>query len=158
MGVYSVRGFSPSFSGNTDDGFAHLWNPDTAQRLRVIEFGYHNASAGTSTQRFRLFRTTGRGTPGSTVTPDADNAWDVNDSPPSGALLDLAVFTIQPTKADPGLQGIHHSTGGTGTPGTGFVYRPDRPLWVPPGTGLLLAYGSIDFWPSCEVYVVWYEQ
>ena len=160
MGVYSVRGFPQATgSGVADVAIAQLWNNDTLKRVSVLEVGVH--VAGLTGGRASLARTTVRGTPNSTVTPDGDNAWDNDDVPPSGVLLDLAVFSTQPTLADPRVWGmcIRDAASVAGSGGVGFVWTMPRGFWVPPQAGLSIQAMDADVvsWVASEVYFVWEE-
>lgn len=152
MGVYSVVGTSVVASANNEPGMA-VWNPHSTRRVVVSELGFYKN--GTGGDRFNLRRTTTRGTPGSTVTPDADNAWDLDDTPPSGVLLDLGDFTSLPTFASPDLSATILNTV-TGSPGMGMVWTFPGGLWIPPGTGVAVMANSSLFAPS-ECYAVWEE-
>jgi hypothetical protein len=153
-GVYSVRAFSGATPGNGGDPWAVLWNPDSTKRIEVLEFGFYK-TLQTST-RFRLARCSTRGTAGSTETPDGDNAW-ANDGevPPSGAVLDVAPYSVDPTSGT-GLWS-EAQTGGAGGGGTGFVWTFEPGFVINPGTGLgifALASGIM----TAEFYAVWAEE
>lgn len=163
---YSVRGFTAATGTSDPEAIAQLWNPSSARRLLVLEVSLYAAGAPPGVQArnsLSLQRTSARGTPGSTVTPDADSDWAGELAPPSGALLDLAAFTVQPTLAAPELDGLVLAAAGTsGTPSSGMGFALVRPegIWVPPGTGLLLngvlIAGAVS-WPTSEVTFEWAE-
>jgi len=83
--------------------------------------------------RFR--RITARGTAGSTVTPDIDNHSIRGIAPPSGSVLDLAAFTVQPTLdgSDLGLGYVFAAA-----QGSGLVYPIPGGIEIPGGTGLAM--------------------
>lgn len=154
MGIYSVRGFTGATSGFAGEPVFALWNPDAAQRLKVHEIGFYKG--GLVGERFILQRTTARGTGGSTVTPGATNAWDVEDGPPAGAVLDLGVFASNPTFGTPAVHGVNLGIG-TGSGGTGMVWTFPRPFWIKPGSGLACVSVLSTDYPTSEVYFVWEE-
>jgi len=154
--VYSAYGFSAAAGGG--EPFAALWNPHASKRIVVYEFGFYFADSGFLPARYLLHRTTARGTAGSTVTPDADNAWDGDTAPVSGVVLDLANFTGVPTLASPALVGTYMPATTAGEAGTGFVAVFRSGLIVPAGAGLAWdeASGAIAA-PAAAVYAVWEE-
>ena len=101
MAVYSVRAFTGTFTAASPRPIAYLWNQDASQRIQLIEFGIYLAGViGGGTGSYALNYTSTKGTPVSTVTPDADNCWDGHDAPPSGAVLDIGQYTADPTVVD----------------------------------------------------------
>ena len=154
--TYSVRGFTAATAGAASpDVICQLWNPDGAKRIKVLEVSLWRG--GITGTRVVPTRTTARGTPGSTVTPDADNAWDTDAGPPSGALLDLAQFSVAPTiMAAPHLMGFHMAAN-TGQEGFGFVWASPKGIEVAPGTGLALIMPLTVVWPISETTWVWEE-
>lgn len=138
MATYYVRGVNAGQStAATDQVLAALWNPHASRRIRVVEASLFWPDFDVAGAGMYISRTTTRGTPGSTVTPDADNADDGATSPPSGALLDLSVFTVQPTLATPpvAIGGPVH----TGN-GSGFLAEFPRGFWLPPSQGIAIVW------------------
>lgn len=150
---YSVRGFTAATAATADHCLAELWNPDSLKRMKVFEIGLFKAGAGAANDSVYIVRTTARGTAGSTVTPDADNAWAGDDVPSSGALLDLAAFSVQPTRASPNLFGWVAAA----VAASGFIWPVPRGIWIPPGTGLAICQRVATAWPTSEVYFAWEE-
>lgn len=109
---------------------ATLWNPSGAARIFVYEIWVCDTAA--TAANLGISRTTTRGTPGSTVTPDLDNMVERDVAPPSGCLLDLATYTVQPTVDGSDL--IRWNLAGAIGNGVMLVF-PD-PITIPPGTGL----------------------
>lgn len=164
MAVYSARGFTAE-TGTTDPmPVFQLWNPDSTEGITVLEFGLFIANNILNTaqgQEPTILRSTARGTAGSTVTPDADNAWDNLVAPPSGALLDLANFSGNPTRSGPEMIAWNLCGSATGgTAGLGFIWSHPTGIWVPPGQGLLLEanVGGVNQFRASEVYIVWEEE
>jgi len=153
VAVFSVRGFTAATAATADHAIAQLWNPDTLKRIKMLELGLFKAGAGTANDSVYLVRTTAEGTVGSTVTPDADNSWDGDDTTASAARLGLAAFSVQPTKATPNLWGWVASV----VAGSGVIWPTPRGIWIPPGTGLAIAQRAATIWPISEVYFVFEE-
>lgn len=153
MAEYSVRGFTAATAATADHAIFGLWNPDTLKRIKVLELGLFKAGAGTANDSVYLCRTTARGTAGSTVTPDADNAWYNDDVPSSGALLDLAAYSVQPTKGTPNLWGWVAAA----VAASGFIWPTPRGIWIAPGTGIAIVQRAATIWPTSECYAVWEE-
>jgi len=155
MAVYSVRGFSAATAATSGHAIYGFWHPAGAHRVRILEMGC-GRGAITNQRGPVVLRSSARGTPGSTVTPDADNAWNNQVVPPSGALLDLAAYTVQPTLASPPLQG-HVVSIVTGSIGVMNVFIFPDGLTVPPGSGVVLQHLAAAVWGASECYVVWEE-
>jgi hypothetical protein len=152
MNVYYVRGFTAATAATANHVIAELWNPGTVagRRIELFEVGIFKAGAGTANDSIYLERTTARGTAGSTVTPDADNAGQADSTPPSGALLDLAAFTVQPTLATPGMYGWVAPA----VAGAGIILPLPRGIVIPSGTGLAIVQRAATIWPTSEVTFV----
>jgi hypothetical protein len=113
--------------------FAGFWNPSGTVRLHVTQVQLlHTGGTASNVMRFYLARTTARGTPNATVTPDADNAYERLAAPPSGAVLDLGNFSVEPTEVTPYIFRAYPGQG----QGAGAMWTLKAPLHVPPGTGL----------------------
>lgn len=153
MAEYSARGVTAATAATIDHAVAALWNPDTAKRIKLLELGLFKAGAGAANDGLYLTRITARGTPGSTITPDADNAWSGDDVPSSGALVDLAAYSVQPTRATPPLWGWIAAA----VAASGVIWPTPRGIWIPPGTGLALCQRTATAWPISEVYFCWEE-
>lgn len=153
--MYSVRGRNAATAATADHAIWGFWNPHSTQRIKVIAFSMF-AQSGAPAAGFsvRLRRTTARGTPGSTVTPAIQHHSIQGVAPPSGALLDLAAYTVQPT-LDTGDLGIGYTF--AAVQGSGIVYPIPGGIEIPPGTGLACiqvpATASVQF----EITVVWLE-
>jgi hypothetical protein len=154
MAVFSVRGQSAATAATANHAIGALWNVGTSsKRIRVIETGLFKTAAGTAADSLVLQRITARGTAGSTITPDADNAWTADTAPGSGALLDLAAYSAQPTLATPPLWGWAAAA----VAASGVIWPTPRGIELPSGTGLALIQIKATAWPASEVYFVWEE-
>lgn len=152
MGFYSVAGRTAATAAAADQSVAGVWNPSTTRRARVYEIGWYKTDI-TGSGQLRIQRTTARGTATVTATPDADNAWDANDTPPSALVLDTT-YSAQPTLAAlPALTGNRPSTS---EEGVGFVWIFSRGIEILNG-GLAIVTGTATAMPASDVYVVWEE-
>jgi hypothetical protein len=127
---YSVggRGAAVSASG---DPHAVLWNASTTKQIYVLELSIENP--GTIVATIAIQRTSTKGTPGSTVTPDIDNDRDRAVAPVSSVVLDLADFTVLPTFQGPRWSRTNLATNGGAL---GIVFSV--PVAVPQNTGLMV--------------------
>jgi len=82
--------------------------------------------------------------------PDADNAGQADSTPPSGATLELAAFTVQPTLASPGMYGWVAPA----VAGAGIIIPIPRVIVIPAGTGLAIVQRAATIWPTSEVSFV----
>lgn len=143
MQRYSVGGRSAITDATLDGVAASLWNPSSTRSLWVAEIWCTKTVA--TADHHKIVRSSTRGTtPGSTVTPDADNAYSRQATPPTGALLDLANFATEPTLQGPELA----RTMLPAAIGAGFAFVfgggvPGQGIEVPAGTGLVVAVPEI---------------
>ncbi|MGH9908108.1 MAG: hypothetical protein ACRD8U_21260 [Pyrinomonadaceae bacterium] len=147
MAVYYVRGVTAATAATADHAICALWNPAAGRRIKVVEFAVFKAGTGASSDSVKIERITARGTAGSTVTPDADNSAEADAIPDSGALLDLAAYSAQPTRATPGLYGWVAPN----VAGAGIILPFPRGITIPPGAGLALTQRAATAWPISEV-------
>jgi hypothetical protein len=127
---------------------ATLWNPHATARLylQFIEL----CTTGAAVQAFALQRATARGTPGSTITPNADNAYDRDVTNVAGALLDLSAYSVQPTLAT----AVMWRWNLPNVAGSGFMKQfPGRGIGIPPTTGISLV-GITAAVPIADVNVL----
>jgi hypothetical protein len=157
VGVFSVRGFSATSANVANGALGGFWNPDSVQRVKVLEVSVFQAALTGVVSKKYLVRTTTRGTAGSTITPDADNAWEEEDIPASGALLDLAAYSVEPTLASPPMFGMCLVGASSLGAGFGYVWLMPSGLWLPPGTGLAICDQIGANGPTSEIYVAWEE-
>lgn len=155
MGLeYRASGRSTANAATIDHVVAILWNQHATKMIHLREVHFYVAATGTGPNP-GLIRTTTRGTPGSTVTPDIDNDALGLLAPISGALLDLGAYSVQPTLQKPYKIVTDVNAG---IPGGGFA-------WVFGGIGIRVAAGtgvgigqitgaSI---PASDVTMVWEE-
>src|SRR5688572_6389078 len=151
--MYSVRGRTVATAGTAEHGIAQLWNPHASQRLTVYEVAIFCAVANTANAGFHIRRSTVRGTPGSTVTPTIVHDHRRQAAPVSGALLDLAAFSVQPTMEALSLYGFQSAA----VSGSGIILPFPRGVEVPPGAGLVLANNAAIIWVASDVTIAWEE-
>lgn len=111
-------------------------------------------TAPDATAAFRLKRSTARGTPGSTVTPDIDNHGERAAAPVSGALLDLSAFTVQPT-LDASELGPEFQAAAAAA--SAFMYDIPGGIVIPPGTGLVIAQIVAIAYVASTIHFCWFE-
>jgi len=150
---YSAGGRTAATTATTGDAIATLWNPSTTKPIWLISYQYVTIDAVNS-GRHSYQRITTRGTPGSTITPDIDNDWEKYAAPASGALIDLAAFSVQPTLATPFTARWHVPTGTGEMP---VFFYPIRPVKIPPGTGFAATNPQASIAGAGDVTFEWME-
>jgi hypothetical protein len=150
MAIYYVRGVTAATAATADHVVAGLWNASSTARIVVLEFSIFKTTAGTAGDSGRLVRTSTRGTAGSSITPDADNANDGVSTVSSGAILDLAAYSVQPTLASPGMYGWVAAA----VIASGVIIPIPRGIIVLPSTSLVFAQRVATAWPVSEVTFV----
>jgi hypothetical protein len=149
--AYYVAGRSAATAATANHCGANLWNPHGTKSLYVSEVWWFQTTAAVGNQG--LVRTSTIGTPGSTITPDADNATDRRAVPPSACTLGLGTFSVQPT-----LQTPYLAQGNTAAAiGAGFIWVFPMPIEVPAGTGLAIATPVAVVLAASDVTFRWEE-
>lgn len=153
MSRYRVAGRTADTAATADHVAAALWNPSSVKGIYVEEV--HWALVGATASNPGLIRTSTRGTtPGSTVTPDIDNDDAGALAPVSGALLDLAAWTTQPTVQGPYMM----RTNIAAAAGAGFIWVfRDPGIFVKAGSGLAIATPVAVILQDSDVSFVWSE-
>jgi hypothetical protein len=136
-------------AATADHVLAALFNPSGTKRINVVEITLFATAVATSGDGYWIQRTSSRGTEGSTVTPDADNANDGVTSPSSGAILGLAAYSAQPTLRTPQMWGWSIPV----IPAVGFIWQP-RSIVIPAGEGVAITQRVASAAPICEVTFV----
>ena len=149
MPIFYVRGVSAATVGTVDHALANLWNPSPTKRIKVYEVALFATTAAASGDGYWIQRTSARNTAGSTVTPDADNSSAGDATPDSGALLDLAAFSVQPTLRTPQLWGWSVPI----IPAAGFIWQT-RGITIPAGGGLAITQRVGSIAPVAEITFV----
>jgi hypothetical protein len=153
---YAVAGIAGAAGANPIP-VAVLWNPATSTRsLYIVSSIVSTSEAAGGAVFTTMRRVSSRGTPGSTVTPDADNAFDRSAAPPSGALLDLATYSVTPTTPTPNTDLVYNTFDKRGGDIIEVRWK-GRGLRVPVGTGMswcLNPSGAANAW---QITFVWDE-
>jgi len=149
--MYIVRGRTAATAATIDHAIFQVWNPHSTQRIKLIQWSIFKEAVGTAADGLRFRRTSARGTAGSTVTPTIEHHSERAIAPPSGFLLDLSAFSVQPTLVAGELgQGWVASA----VVGSGGVIAIPGGLIIPPGTGIVAIQTKATIWPISEVGVV----
>lgn len=151
--LFSVGGRSTATAATVNHAGAQLWNASASKSLYVSQIGW-SKTVGTA-DAVAMVRTTARGTAGSTVTPVQQNDASYDAAPSSGALLDLAAFTVQPTivsTAAPMLRWMLPAA-----VGSGFILPIPGQIEVPAGTGLALITPVATILQPSDVTFWWQE-
>lgn len=149
---YGCGGRSANTAATQDHVAASLWNPSSAVTLQVYEIWVFK-TVGTADNHV-LYRTTARGTPGSTVTPTINSDFDRGLAPPSGALIDLAAYSVQPTLAA-SLPIARANL--PATVGSGFIWVFSTPIRIKPGEGLAVATPVATILQASDISFIWEE-
>jgi hypothetical protein len=99
-----------------------------------------------------VFRTTARGTAGSTVTPNIANDIMRGQAPTSGLFLDLAAYSVQPT-----LDGSVSLFNWPIANVAGSAVVLPFEITIPPTSGIVLR-ATLTAWPVSDVNFAWREE
>jgi hypothetical protein len=147
---YTVRGVTVATAATADHAIFAVWNPHATQRIKLIQWGVFKVGAGTAGDALRLRRISARGTAGSTVTPVIAHHSENAIAPPSGFLLDLAAYTVQPTlvAGDLGLGWVSAAIAAAGV-----VSAIPGGIIIPPSAGIAFLQAQATIWPISHVSV-----
>jgi hypothetical protein len=134
-----------------DRALAQVWNPSTTRGIWLREIAVVTTAAPGAGASLHPRRSTARGTATLTSTPivNADDEFKI--APPSGFLLD-GTFSAEPTMAalPAGLDWVFAAVAASG-----FIYPfGGRGLYIPAGSGLVLANAAAVIFPISAVSVV----
>lgn len=153
--MYSANGRNAATAGTADHAVWALWNPHATQRIKLVSFSQFANTAPAAGWAGRLRRITARGTAGSTVTPVITAHSTHGAAPVSGALLDLAAYSVQPTLDTAPDQGLRFTFAAVAA--SGIVYPIPGGIELPPGAGIAFiqipATASVAF----DISVSWLE-
>jgi hypothetical protein len=149
---YSVAGRSGATAGTIDHCIGALWNPHATKTIWVVSVEYSKLVGAVTGWEYAA-RTTTKGTVGSTITPDIDNDHERLVAPISGAVLDLAAYSVQPTREGP--DSFHFMSSGANA---GAIHELwfNEPIAIPHGTGLGIFQGTAST-RSGDITFVWDE-
>jgi hypothetical protein len=131
---WSIGGRSAATAATANHCGAQLWNPHASQSVKVMAIAISQTGAVVSNPA--IARSSARGaTPATTVTPTIASDWDRDLSPPSVAVLELALFTTQPT-----IDGVPlFKWNNAASIGAGFIIPFDPPgIIVKAGAGMVI--------------------
>jgi hypothetical protein len=151
LGRYGVAGRSGTTAATIDHCYGALFNPHATKDIFVILATYAKI---TGSQTTYAQRTSTRGTVGSTVTPDIDNDFDRLLAPISGAVLDLAAYSVQPTRQGPDCFRFINAQSNAGV--IHELWFGDLGLRIPAGTGLGVFQGTAAA-GQCDLTFIWDE-
>lgn len=150
---YSVGGRSAATAATANHVGAALWNASSTRALWVTQISWAKTVA--TADNIALARISARGTAGSTVTPVQQNDATYDAAPPTGALLDLAAYSAQPTViSTAAYMWRWHMPAAIGA---GFILPWPGALLVPPGAGLALLTPPATVLQPADVTFWWYE-
>jgi hypothetical protein len=152
--MYNAQGVTAATAATANHAVTQLWNPHSTQRIRVVSLAYSATAAPGAGSRWKMRRTSARGTAGSTITPSIDSHSERGIAPPSGALVDLAAFSAQPT-----FSGDNTGFGWVlaAVAASGIVYPFPRGIVIPAGQGLALVTEAAIIVPAGLVTWSWLE-
>lgn len=142
MTTYYVRGFGNNvgtvMSSAANQPFCALWNNAGTRRIRVTAVALFMADfISAISNSLVLRRSTTRGNPESTITPAS--AENDTTAPPSGAALDMGVYTPISPLVSAKIMACPFSPSGSGVEGSGFWFPIPRGIVVPAGKGLAIS-------------------
>ena len=148
---YTCAGRTAATAATADNIGGEIWNPASNKGIRISIVNWTQVTAAVGNPG--LVRISTKGTSTLTVTPDLDNSYDRDATPPSAATLELT-FSAQPTIQGPYLM----RTNLAAAAGVGFtwVFQGDG-LLVPAGTGLAVATPVAVVMPIADLTVEWWE-
>lgn len=155
--IYRVSGRTVATAATAAHGCAALWNLSTAYRLTVFEIAICTTGAAPSAGcTISIQRISARGTPGSTITPNIASDDNRTLAPASGAVLDLATYTVQPT-VDAPSNGSQWRWGLAAVQSSGVIIPFGKPITIPAGAGLAIVTGAAIAIPASDVTFTWEE-
>lgn len=153
--MHAVTGRNAASSSIINHAAFGLWNPHSSLLIKVLEIILTTNDFGGSKWSGAFRRTTERGTPGSTVTPDISNSSRRGAAPASGLLLDLAAYSVQPTLESDDWGSVIIASGSNR--GGVHRFRFGTGLYIPPGAGMALISVEADSSPAFDISAFWTE-
>lgn len=153
MATYTIGGRSAATAATANIPYAELWNPHSTKRITVREIWIANTVA--TIMNTGVLRSSARGTAGSTVTPGTGSGRLDLTAPQSGALLDLASFSVAPTYI-----GAADYLGRWNLPaaiGAGIIHVFSPGVEVGPGAGLCVVTPVAVIGQPSDITFVWEE-
>lgn len=158
--VGTISGRSAATAATANHVLAQLWNPSSSVRMTVFEVEVcANVAPGAGAALY-LVRSSARGTAGSSITSTIDNDNERLIAPPSGAILDLAVFSAMPTlspAAGTNTAGMFTTWTFAAVAASGLIRPFPRGIEIPPGMGLCLVNKTAIIFPVSDIGFTWEE-
>lgn len=153
MRSFAISDRTAATAATANHAGAQLWNASANRSLFVTQISW--AKTVGTVDGLGLVKSSARGTPGTSLTAVAQNDVDGDAAPPSGAILDKAAFTVQPTLVSGTAYGFRWNL--PATIGSGFILPLPDPIRVAPGTGLVIVtLGNVILQPA-DVAFFWRE-
>ncbi len=153
MRGFTVGGRTVATAATANHSAAELWNASAVKGIYVTQISWAKTVA--TADNLAIVRSTARGTAGSTVTPVQQNDSDYQAAPPSGALLDLSVFSVQPTLVSTAAYMFRWNL--PAAVGSGFILPLPDAIFVPAGTGLVILTPAAVILQPADVTFFWRE-
>lgn len=150
---FSVGGRTAATVATANHAGAQLWNASTTKSIFVTQISWSKTVA--TADNVGIVRSSARGTAGSTVTPAQQNDFAYDAAPPSGALLDLAAFSVQPTLISSTAYMFRWHL--PAAVGAGFILPLPQPIEVPQSTGLVIVTPPATILQPADVAFFWTE-
>ena len=132
--MYSVLGRTAGIGSGAAVAAASLWNPHSSLTIKLLALSVALQDTTNTNRDFLCARINARGTPASTVTPNISKDSRRGVAPQSGTLLDLGVYSVEPT-LDGDFQPPYMQFGGNVSMGKFVFHRFGNGLYIPPGAG-----------------------
>lgn len=149
MAIIRLAGRSAATLATANHVAAQLWNPHATARISVMEVHICITTAGAA--NISIQRSTVRGTAGSTVTPTVASSSQRDIVSPSGTVLDLALFTVQPTLETPSKERWNLPA----AVGAAVMIPFAEGIIVPAGMGLCLVTPVGAAFPASDISFVY---
>jgi murein DD-endopeptidase MepM/ murein hydrolase activator NlpD len=138
-------------------GVAAVWNPHSTLAIVVYEISLFATTAPAAGSTVALQRISARGTAGSTITPGIQNDTQYGAAASSGAVLDLATYTVQPTVIGTSVTHAMWRFPLAAVIGSGFVQPFPEGIRVPAGAGLAIIAAAAVIVPASDVSIAFDE-
>lgn len=154
MSLHRISGTTAATAATDQHAIAAMWNPSSTIPIKIREISVVSFAAPGAGAGFIVRRITARGTAGSSVTAAAVNNLDrATAAAPSGAILDLAAYSGQPTITSGDLDAWVFAA----VAASGIIKPYPEGIIVAPGAGLVLVNRAAIAFPTSEVSFLWEE-
>lgn len=152
--MYSACGRSAATAATANHAVTALWNPHATQRVRVAQIQMVAKGTPGAGEAYYMQRISARGTPGSTITPAITNHSRHCLAPPSGLLMDLSAYSVQPTLTGNiiGTRWVFPAV-----VGSAIILPFPRGIEIGPGAGLAVVHLDNTAAPEFDITWDWEE-